>query len=61
MKITIEIEVPDAKVYENRDSWDGVIKAANIAAVNLVGGLNHTFELDAILLEVEEVYGESHS
>lgn len=57
MKIVIEIEVPDAKVYENRDSWDGAMKAATKAANNLVNGLNHTFELDAILLEVEEFYG----
>ena len=61
MKIRIEIEIEDANVYANRECWDGVMKAANIAAVNLVGGLNHTFELDAILLEVEEYYGKRSS
>lgn len=61
MKIRIEIEIEDANVYANRECWDGVMKAVNVAAVNLVGGLNHIYEVDAQLLEVEEYYGKSHS
>lgn len=61
MKIKIEIEVSDASVYSNRDSWPAVIDHIHKAASNTVNAINQTFDLDATLIEVEEYYGNSHN
>ena len=60
MKVRITLDIDDSSAYANRDSFPSAMEHIGKAASNIVNGLKQHFELDAHLVEVEEIYGRSY-